>query len=89
MDGRPMEETLMRCEVCNNGERRPAHKPYVDQKGSRVAVVTDVPVEECAACGEVWFDNEVALTLDALLRDMLTMEIFAARRYPQAAPSAA
>lgn len=79
----------MRCEVCNNGERRPARKPYVAQNGSRVAVVTDVPVEECAACGEIWFDEQVALTLDALLTDILAMEVFAVRPYPQAAPSAA
>jgi YgiT-type zinc finger domain-containing protein len=79
----------MRCEACSNGERRAARKPYVAQEGSRVAVVTDVPVEECAACGEVWFDEQVALTLDVLLTDMLATETFAVRPYPQAAPSAA
>lgn len=46
----------MRCEVCGNGDRRPGRKPYVAQKDGRVAVVTDVPVEECPACGEVWFE---------------------------------
>ncbi len=79
----------MRCEVCRNGERRPARKPYVAQKDSRVAVVTDIPVEECPACGEVWFDENVALTLDSLLTEMLATETIAIRPYPEAAHTAA
>ena len=54
----------MRCDVCGSGERQPANRPYVAQKDCRVAVVTDMPVEECPACGETWFDEQVALTLD-------------------------
>jgi Zn-finger nucleic acid-binding protein len=61
----------------------------VAQKQDRVAVVTDVPVEECPACGETWFDEDVALTLDALLTEMLDTEFVAIRRYPDAAPTAA
>jgi len=64
VDTRPAEETLMRCDVCGSGERQPANRPYVAQKDCRVAVVTDMPVEECPACGETWFDEQVALTLD-------------------------
>jgi YgiT-type zinc finger domain-containing protein len=79
----------MRCPVCGNGDRRPARRPYVAQKGSRVAVVTDVPVEECPACGEIWFAEQVALTLDGLLTEMLTTETVAIRPYPDAASSAA
>jgi YgiT-type zinc finger domain-containing protein len=79
----------MRCDTCRSGERRPARKPYVAQKGSRIAVVTDVPVEECPACGEVWFDEEVALFLDKLLDEMLATDIVAIRPYPETAPSAA
>lgn len=79
----------MRCDVCGNGERHATRKPYVAQKGSRVAVVTDVPVGECPACGEVWFDEQVALTLDALITEMLATETVAIRPYPQAATSAA
>ena len=55
----------MRCDICGNGERRPGHRPYVVERGERVAVVTEVPVEECPACGQVWFDERVALRLDA------------------------
>jgi len=40
----------MRCNVCDNGDRRPVRRPYVEGRGHRVAVVTGVPVEECSAC---------------------------------------
>lgn len=79
----------MRCDVCGNGDRRPARKPYVATKREHVAVVTDVPVEECPACGEVWFDEEVALRLDALLDEMLAAERVAIRPYPEVEPTAA
>ncbi len=71
----------MRCEVWDNGARRPARRPYVDQRDGRVAVVTDIPVEECPACGEVWFAEQVALRVDEPLTEMLTTELVAARPY--------
>jgi YgiT-type zinc finger domain-containing protein len=80
---------MMRCAVCDNGERLPAHKPYVEERDHRIAVVTGVPVEECPACGEVWLDEQVALRLDALLTEMLSTETFAVRPFPQVEPSAA
>lgn len=79
----------MRCEVCDNGDRRPARRPYVDERDGRVAVVTDIPVEECPACGEVWFAEQVALRLDELLTEMLATELVAVRPYTEAAPTAA
>jgi YgiT-type zinc finger domain-containing protein len=64
MDGRLTEATLTRCGVCDNGERFPTRRPYVEERDGRVAVVTAVPVEECLACGEVWIDEAVARRLD-------------------------
>jgi YgiT-type zinc finger domain-containing protein len=80
---------MMRCGVCDNGERRPARRPYVEERDERVAVVTGVPVEECPACGEIWLDEAVALRLDALLTEMLATETVAVRPFPEAEPSAA
>lgn len=79
----------MRCESCDNGDRRPASRPYVQQQGERVAVVTNVPVEECSACGEAWFAEDVALRLDALLREMLSTELVAVRPFSESTPTAA
>jgi YgiT-type zinc finger domain-containing protein len=79
----------MRCETCDNGDRQPARRPYVQQRGDRVAVVTEVPVDECAACGEVWFAEDVALRLDELLTEMLTTELVAVRPYSAPASTAA
>ena len=79
----------MRCEVCDNGDRRPGRRPHVETRDGRVAVVTDVPVSECPACGEVWFAEEVALRLDELLTRMLATELVAIRSYSEAAPTAA
>lgn len=79
----------MLCGVCDNGDRRPGRRPHVETRDGRVAVVTDVPVSECPACGEVWFAKEVALRLDELLTGMLTTELVAIRPYSDAAPAAA
>lgn len=79
----------MRCESCDNGDRRPATRPYVQQRGDRVAVVTEVPVEECPSCGEVWFAEEVVLRLDNLLTEMLSTELVAVRPFSETTHSAA
>lgn len=80
---------MMRCAVCDNGERRPARRPYVEERGHRVAVVTGVPVEECPACGEIWLAEPVALRLDALLTQMLATETVAVRPFLEVEPTAA
>ena len=79
----------MRCQTCDNGDRRATRRPYVQQKGDRVAVVTEVPVEECESCGEVWFAEDVALRLDELLTEMLSTELVAVRPYSQPTSTAA
>lgn len=79
----------MRCENCDNGNRRPGRRPYVETRDGRVGVVTDVPVSECPACGEVMFAEEVALRLDELLTGMRATELVAIRSYSEAAPPTA
>ncbi len=78
----------MSCENCRD-TRRPTRRPQVAQRDHRVAVVTDVPVTECESCGDVWLDEDVALAVDAMLREMLGLDIVSVRAYPQAAPTAA
>jgi hypothetical protein len=38
----------------------------------RVAVVSDVPMQECPACGERWISLEVAERLDAILHQLIS-----------------
>lgn len=79
----------MDCQVCDNGERVSSRRPYVDQRGAHLAVVTDVPVEQCPACGEVWLDEAVALRLDGLLSEMLRAETVAVRPFDDSGSAAA
>lgn len=61
----------MRCERCDNGERRPARRARLAERDGRTAVVLDVPVEKCPACGEIWLTMDVAKRLDALFNQLL------------------
>jgi YgiT-type zinc finger domain-containing protein len=84
------EETAMtRCPACDSGERQPALRPQVAQRDGRVAVVTDVPVEVCASCGETWIPEAVALILDGLLAEMLRTDVVAVRPFPASARAVA
>ena len=60
----------MRCEHCGN-ERRPVRRAQLAERDGRTAIVLAVPVEECAACGELWLTIEVAKHLDVLFDQLL------------------
>ncbi|HET8931550.1 MAG TPA: YgiT-type zinc finger protein [Acidimicrobiales bacterium] len=61
----------MRCEQCEQAERVAVRRAKMAERDGRVAVVTDVPMEECPACGERWLTLEVAESLDAMLRRLI------------------
>lgn len=50
-------------------------------------MVTDVPALECASCGDVSYDEDVAVTLDALLTEMLDHNLVAVRHFPNSSGS--
>ena len=56
----------MRCERCDEGVGQRERRARLAEKHGRVAVVLDVPVEVCPACGQVWFTMPVAKHLDDL-----------------------
>jgi len=62
---------MIRCERCDQGERVPVRRAKAAERVGRVAVVLDVPMEECPACGERYLTWEVAAQLDELLSAML------------------
>lgn len=61
----------MRCIKCDQAERAPVRRAKMVERDGHVAVVTDVPMEECPACGERWMTIEVAGQLDVLLRKLI------------------
>jgi len=61
----------MRCEHCGNGDCQPAQRAQMAERDGHTAVVLDVPVEECPACGETWLTMEVANRLDAVFDELL------------------
>ncbi len=78
----------MSCNICGNGERVPATRPYVEEKNGHVAVVTGVPVTVCDSCGETWLDASIAHTLDALLTEMLSQDTLGVRAFAEPATAA-
>jgi YgiT-type zinc finger domain-containing protein len=78
-----VEKSVVRCDACGNGEISLGRKPKVVQRDGRVAVVTDVPVQECPSCGMTWLDGPVARRLDDLFREMLAAGAVAIRPYSE------
>ena len=42
----------MRCQRCDQGDRRPVRRANLAERDGIVALVLDVPMQECPACGE-------------------------------------
>jgi YgiT-type zinc finger domain-containing protein len=71
----------MRCERCDQDERRPVKRAKLAERDGKVAVVLDVPMEECPACGDRWLAWDVARRLDELLDEMLASDVEVATRH--------
>lgn len=65
---------FLRCERCDQGERRPEHRARLAERDGRTALVLDVPVEVCPACGQVWLTTPVAKRLDELFSKLLSSD---------------
>jgi len=61
----------MTCTACGRGEMVKERHPRVVERDGRVAVVRDVPVLVCDACGQVYLGTDVAKQLDVLFRRLL------------------
>ncbi len=62
---------MTRCGICDQGERRPERRARLAERDGRTALVLDVPVEVCPACGQVWLSMPVAKRLDELFDRLL------------------
>lgn len=79
----------MRCTTCHNGDLHEERRHKSATRQDRVAVVTDVPVLACPACGEAFYTEEVAIALDAMLTRMLDEDTIAVRSFTANPPQAA
>jgi YgiT-type zinc finger domain-containing protein len=71
----------MRCERCDQGERHSVKRAKLAERDGKVAVVLDVPMEECPACGDRWLAWDVARRLDELVSEMLASDVEVATRH--------
>lgn len=79
----------MRCSNCHNGDLREERRHKSAEKDGRVAVVTDIPVTLCPSCGMVWYAEDIAVALDAMLSAMLEQDTMAVRSFLTDASTAA
>ncbi|MDP8928039.1 MAG: YgiT-type zinc finger protein [Actinomycetota bacterium] len=79
----------MVCERCEQGERLAVRRAKVAERDGKVAVVLEVPMEECPACGDRWLAWEVAGRLDELLNAMLSGDVEVITRHFEAADESA
>jgi YgiT-type zinc finger domain-containing protein len=79
----------MRCEHCDQGERVLVRRAKLAERDHRVAVVLDVPMEECPSCGDRWLRWDVAARLDEMLNEMLAGNAEVATRHFEAGSEAA
>ena len=79
----------MSCERCRQAERQPVRRAKVAERDGKVAVVLEVPMEECPSCGDRWLEWDVARRLDELLTAMLAGDVEVATRHFGPWPAAA
>ena len=71
----------MRCDHCDQADRHPVRRAKLAERDHKVAVVLDVPMEECPSCGDRWLRWEIAARLDELFNGMLASDIEVATRH--------
>ena len=71
----------MSCERCGQKERISVRRAKVTERDSKVALVLEVPMEECPACGDRWMTWETAGRLDKMLTAMLATDVEVATRH--------
>lgn len=79
---------ITRCDRCDQGERLPDQRARLAELDGRTALVLDVPVQICPACGQVWLTMAVAKRLDELFSRLLASGAESAQMHWDAAVAA-
>ena len=67
MSAPSLRDPTMRCTSCNTGRTRPERRTKAIDRGGRLVVVRDVPIDVCDACSDAYIEAPVAKRLDALV----------------------
>jgi len=71
----------MSCERCGQGDRVSVRRAKVTEQNGKVALVLEVPMEECPSYGDRWLSWEAAGRLDEMFTSMLASEVEVATRH--------
>ena len=59
----------MNCFHCK-GKLNDSFTTHVVKMNTCIIIVKNVPCSECVQCGETYFDNDVALQLERIIKEM-------------------
>ncbi len=68
-------------ERCGQQDRIPVRRAKVTEREGKVALVLEVPMEECPSCGDRWLSWETAGHLDEMFTAMLEGDAEVATRH--------
>jgi YgiT-type zinc finger domain-containing protein len=71
----------MSCERCGQQDRVSVRRAKVTESEGKVALVLEVPMEECPSCGDRWLSWETAGRLDEMFTSMLESDVEVATRH--------
>jgi len=71
----------MSCERCGQQDRVSVCRAKVTELEGKVALVLEVPMEECRSCGDRWLPWETAGRLDEMFTAMLASDVEVATRH--------
>ena len=71
----------MSCERCGQQDRVSVHRAKATERHGKVALVLEVPMEECPSCGDRWLSWETAGRLDQMFTAMLESDVELATRH--------
>jgi len=63
-----MKHNDSKCPICN-GKKEQGKVTFTVDLGTNLVVIRETPATVCSACGEEWISNEVAETIESLVKE--------------------
>ncbi len=61
------QQTLEMCAFCGSPQVKTIYKDKLFGKGEKAVVIENLPVRQCANCGESYYDPEISQLIDEVL----------------------